>query len=215
MKCVVGLGNPGQEYLLTRHNIGFMLIDSLGGSGFQKKQSSFIKKVCPNKQEILLVKPQSYMNLSGKAVKKVLDFYKIAVKDLLVIQDDLDMRISSLKFQKNRGTGGHNGILSLHSELKTVNYTRLKMGIGNPLDKESDFKRQKNKDSFDVADIQLYKPFISSSEYVLSPFSDSEQAILPDFLSFGCQAVLFFLENGFEKAAGKYNGKTAPSFKSE
>lgn len=184
MKCIVGLGNPGEKYLFTRHNIGFMVVDALGEDGFQKKHESLIKKIQIEKTSVLLVKPQTYMNLSGKAVREIVTFYKISLDDLLVIQDDIDQPFLHLKFQKNRGHGGHNGIRHIHKELGASDYARLKLGIGRG-----------------------EEPLITStSDYVLSPFSEGELPSLKDFLFFSSQAVLYFIEEGFKKAANKYNG---------
>ena len=107
-----------------------MVIDALEGEGFQKKHESHIKKIQIEGESVLLVKPQTYMNLSGKAIRNIMAFYKIPLEDLLVIQDDMDQSFLHMKFQKNRGHGGHNGIRSIHKELDTFNYARLKLGIG-------------------------------------------------------------------------------------
>ena len=126
MKIIVGLGNPGLKYQFTRHNFGFMLIDRLAeGEAFQKKYSSLILKI----KNTLLVKPQTFMNLSGQAVQQVMNFYKVPLEDLIVVHDDKDLDFGILRFQKNRGHGGHNGIRSIHQALGSQNYCRLKMGV--------------------------------------------------------------------------------------
>ena len=152
MKLIVGLGNPGEKYLLTRHNIGFMAIDILAESKsvehkrerdskrpllkqalkrfFQKKRQSLIQKTQISGQPALLAKPQTFMNLSGRAVQEIMGFYKIPLDDLLVIQDDKDLPFQSMKFQKSRGHGGHNGIKNIHEALGSNGYARLKLGIG-------------------------------------------------------------------------------------
>lgn len=131
MKIIVGLGNPGSKYFWTRHNLGFMLIDALSEeSSFQNKYQSHIQKINRENEKLLLVKPQTFMNLSGQAVKEIINFYKAPLEDLLVIQDDKDIPFGKMKFQKARGHGGHNGIKNIHQELNSNSYTRLKMGIG-------------------------------------------------------------------------------------
>ena len=234
MKCIVGLGNPGTKYLFTRHNIGFMLVDVLADrGGFQKKHESLVRKIQVNNQPVLLVKPQTYMNLSGKAVRDILVFYKISFKDLLVVQDDMDQGFLHLKFQKNRGHGGHNGIRSIHDELKTSDYARLKLGIGRAEEhlKSENFKALKasleflentvtdtiplepeNPSPMDyAASIAEYKQHTApkrpspAADYVLSPFLREEIPFLQKFLSLSARAVLCFVEKGFEKAASQYN----------
>lgn len=225
MKLIVGLGNPGPSYLMTRHNIGFMAVDSLVKNSFtpirlensdsykkeapkklkpnqyKKTQKSLVQKITLKGQNILFAKPQTYMNLSGEAVKDLMNFYKIPLQDLLVIQDDVDQDFLSLKFQKNRGSGGHRGIESIHLHLRTPNYTRLKLGVGRPgHTSASNFNTDEKESAFE------YK-MQSTSNYVLSPFTKIEQSSLKDFLQTSGEAVLYFIKNGFEKSAGKFNGK--------
>ena len=129
MKIIVGLGNPGSKYLFTRHNLGFILIDALGGDRlFQNKYKSQIQKTEIENETVLLVKPQTFMNLSGQAVQQIIHFYKIPLENLLVIHDDKDLPFGTMKFQKSRGDGGHNGIKSIHKELGTKDYSRFKNG---------------------------------------------------------------------------------------
>lgn len=203
MKLIVGLGNPGPSYLMTRHNIGFMVLDSIAENSFKKKQKNFIQKIILKRQSVFLAKPQTYMNLSGEAVKDLMVFYKIPLKDLLVIQDDVDQDFLNLKFQRNRGSGGHRGIENIHLYLKTPNYARLKLGVGRPQSHTSslDFKTEQKESS-------SKHNFQSTSDYVLSPFTEKEQSLLKKFLKTSGEAVLYFIENGFEKAAEKFNGKS-------
>lgn len=140
MKLVVGLGNPGREYKGTRHNVGFMVLDEyLGKVNWKNKMESeiFIKEV--NNEQIIFVKPLTYMNLSGLAVSKIINFYKIDVKDILIVQDDLDMSLGTYKIKRNSSSGGHNGIKSIISEVKSEAFARLKIGIDTsspiPVDK--------------------------------------------------------------------------------
>ena len=216
MKCIAGLGNPGEKYLLTRHNIGFMVVDALGEGEFRKKHESLVTKLQVGGNSILLVKPQTYMNLSGKAIREIVTFYRISLDDLLVIQDDIDQPFLHLKFQKNRGHGGHNGIRNIHKELGTSDYARLKLGIGRggpPTTSPSgENKLNKPQTPLDASLKEIVSPsplrpeYPSPSDYVLSPFSERELSSLKDFLFFSSQAVLYFMEEGFKKAANKYNG---------
>lgn len=140
MKLIVGLGNPGREYKGTRHNVGFMVLDEyLGKVNWKNKMESeiFIKEV--NNEQIIFVKPLTYMNLSGLSVSKIINFYKIDIKDILIIQDDLDMSLGTYKIKRNSSSGGHNGIKSIISEVKSEAFARLKIGIDTsspiPVDK--------------------------------------------------------------------------------
>ncbi len=191
MKLIVGLGNPGQKYLMTRHNIGFLCIDALArfysAPPFKKEHKSEITKVRVDDHQVLLCKPQTFMNLSGAPVQKVLSYYNIEVQDLLVIHDDIDQEFDSKKFQLNRGHGGHNGIRDIHQKLGSNNYARLKMGVGRPPNQK-----------MDVAD------------YVLQNFSDPQMDELSHVLNDTCDAVEEFIINGLESAANKHNKKGTP-----
>lgn len=135
MKLVVGLGNPGIEYKNTRHNVGFEFLDYL----CKKKNISFEKEKFNAKyvftkvdgERVLLIKPLSYMNLSGTVVKKFVDYFKLLPEDILVIQDDLDMPLGRTKIVFDSRSGGHNGIKDIEKNLKTKKYVRLKIGISN------------------------------------------------------------------------------------
>lgn len=191
MKLIVGLGNPGSSYLMTRHNVGFMVIDAISENSFQTKHKSLVQRSKLAGESVLLAKPQTYMNLSGVSVRDLMVFYKIPLADLLVIQDDMDQPFLNMKFQKNRGHGGHKGIQNIHEQLRTSDYARLKLGVGRPHSNEAPSAP-------------------STSDYVLSPFTKEEQPLLKNFLEKSVQAVLCFIEKGFEKAAGEFNRKTIP-----
>lgn len=187
MKLLVGLGNPGSKYQFTRHNIGFMLIDALAEMAgarntFREEMKALTLKLEIAGSPALLVKPQTYMNLSGESVQPLMSYYKIAMKDLLVIQDDIDQPYGQVRFHIRRGHGGHNGIRSIHQLLGTDDYARLKMGVGRPLDPRHD-----------VAD------------YVLGNFSKPEESGLLEFLRLGSEAVEYFVQHGVEKSANHYN----------
>ena len=134
MKLIVGLGNPGKEYEHTRHNVGFGLIDYIckkNNIDIEKKQFNAEYAVTRvDGERVILIKPLSYMNLSGDVVKKFVDYFKLNPEDVLVIQDDLDMPIGRVKIVTNSSSGGHNGIKDIEKHLKSKNYVRLKIGIG-------------------------------------------------------------------------------------
>lgn len=195
MKIIVGLGNPGKQYKFHRHNLGFMLIDSLTDQDqFQNKYKSKIQKTNLDKQTVLLVKPQTFMNLSGQAIAEITHFYKTPLEDLLVIQDDKDLPFGQMKFQKSRGHGGHNGIANIHQELGTSDYCRLKMGVATVIEDESE-------SSLQITKIE------DTRDFVLSPFEGEELKKLPDFLQQGIRAVCCFVQQNYEKAANQFNYK--------
>lgn len=133
MKLIVGLGNPESKYDNTRHNVGFMLLDYIfGNSNFviNNKMNAMEYITSINGEKIIIIKPLTYMNLSGDAVIKYVNFYKIDISDIMVIQDDLDMDLSNIKLLCNRGDGGHNGIKDIVLKLGSKNFLRVKIGIG-------------------------------------------------------------------------------------
>lgn len=133
MKLIVGLGNPGSIYDNTRHNVGFMLLDYIfKSSSFveNKKMSAMEYITSINGEKVIIIKPLTYMNLSGESVIKYVNFYKINVDDILVIQDDLDMPLGRIKLIYNHGDGGHNGIKDITLKLSSKNFLRVKIGIG-------------------------------------------------------------------------------------
>lgn len=163
MWLVVGLGNPGSQYQMNRHNIGFMAVDawvqSMNGGAFRSEHKAETKKLkleIENKsEEILIAKPQTYMNKSGESVQALMNFYKIPLENVLVVHDDIDQPFGSMKFHKNRGHGGQNGVRSITEVLGTMDYARLKLGVGRP-----------EHPGFDIGD------------YVLSNFPKTETAAL-------------------------------------
>ncbi len=136
MKLIIGLGNPGQEYDATRHNIGFMVLDELRIKwnfpvfAFQKKFNAELSREKLPQGDIILVKPQTFMNASGESVKKLLDFYKLTPEDILVIQDDLDISTGSYKIATTSSSAGHNGVQNIIDQLGTREFKRIRVGIG-------------------------------------------------------------------------------------
>ena len=139
MKLIVGLGNPGKEYEKTRHNIGFYVLDSiLGKVKWSTKFNAFYYEGNVNGEKYVFVKPLSYMNLSGGVVSSFMNFYKLDYKDLLVIQDDIDLPTGTFRIKINSSAGGHNGIKDIINHLHTDAFARVKVGVGH--DKNIDTK---------------------------------------------------------------------------
>lgn len=133
MKMVVGLGNPGKEYENTRHNVGFMVLDNwMNKHNFtfdKNKLNGLYSIIKYNNEDVLVLKPLSFMNLSGTVIRAFMNYYKIDVNDLLVIYDDKDIALGSVKLKKNGSSAGHNGIKNIIENLKTENFKRLKVGL--------------------------------------------------------------------------------------
>lgn len=188
MYLIVGLGNPGKNYLFTRHNIGFIAIDvfkeSFENTTEKSEQKALTYKVNVDGHEALLVKPQTFMNLSGDSVRALMAYYKIPLENILIIHDDVDSRFGSIKFQKARGAGGHNGVRSIHETLGTDEYARLKLGVGRPLD-----------------------PRHKVEDYVLQNFSTEEREHLEDYMIRTSEAIESFIKEGFEKSSNSHNKK--------
>lgn len=186
MWLVVGLGNPGSQYSLTRHNIGFMAIDywlkALKSPHENQQFKAQTAKFKVEDTQVLTVKPQTYMNLSGDSVRPALDFYKIPLTQMIVIHDDIDQPFGSMKIQKNRGHGGHNGIRHITEVMGTADYLRLKLGVGRPP-----------------------HPSMQVADYVLQKFSPEEMNELPAFLEKSCDAIESILFEGHQKASTKFN----------
>lgn len=186
MKMIVGLGNPGSKYLMTRHNAGFLVLDALasrlGITIDNSEQKAFTKKIKLDNSDVLLVKPQTFMNLSGESVLPLLKYYKVDPSNLLVVHDEVDLPFGSLKFQFNRGHGGHNGIRSVHDLLQTKEYARLRIGISRPP-----------------------HPEMGVADYALQNFSKVEQNKLVDILSLAAEGIECFIQSGLNLTATRYN----------
>ena len=141
MFLVVGLGNPGAEYAATRHNVGFMAADELhrryNFSPFRSKFSGLIAEGQIEGEKVYLLKPQTYMNLSGNSVVQAANFYKILPENIIVIHDDMDLPTDKIKAKLGGGSGGHNGIKSIDSQI-TPNYNRIRIGVGHPVSKNEE-----------------------------------------------------------------------------
>jgi len=190
LKIVVGLGNPGLKYEFTRHNIGFRIVDSLARNieiEFKKAKSyySLISRGMISNHKVILIKPQTFMNLSGRAVSKVVSYYKIPLQDLLIVYDDLNLELGQVRIRKKGSAGGHKGIESIMQYLGSEEIPRLRIGIGNPL---VNF-------NFDCV------------SYVLSNFNGDEKDKIKETIQLSTEAIKTVIEDGFEKAMRKYNRK--------
>lgn len=160
MKLIVGLGNPGKEYENTRHNMGYLFIDYyLNKKGinleWKEKFNGLYLDTVIGGEKIIFMKPLTYMNLSGEAVRKYLDYFKIDVSDLLVVVDDLDLAVGNYKIKNNGSSGGHNGLKNIELHIGTQNYKRFRIGISNTTYDVKDYVLGKIsvKDYYDVFDI--------------------------------------------------------------
>jgi len=190
MWLVVGLGNPGNEYQMTRHNIGFLAMDawlkSLNSLNYRSEHKAETKKIKiemnGQSEEVLIAKPQTYMNRSGESVQSLMAFYKIPLEKILVVHDDIDQPFGSMKFQKNRGHGGQNGVRHISEILGTADYNRLKLGVGRPTHPD-----------FQVAD------------YVLSAFPKADLPLLTKVLEKACDGIECLITKGLSAAATEFN----------
>ena len=141
MKIIVGLGNPGKEYKNTRHNVGYMVLEELAARyPVEKQETKFdaiIGHIRVKGEKVLLVKPLTYMNLSGRSVQPLVHWHKLELVDLMVVYDDMDLPLGALRIRAAGGSGGHNGIKSIIERLATADFARTRIGIGRPDDREA------------------------------------------------------------------------------
>jgi len=184
MQLIVGLGNPGTQYEETRHNIGFKVIDQLvkNSQANDVSKNSFFGELYKSKQRLFL-KPTTFMNLSGKSLQAVKNFYKIDLENITVIHDDIDLPFSALRFKKGGGHGGHNGLRSIDAMIGNE-YNRVRMGVGKPVHKSQ------------VAD------------YVLHDFSDQEMKILPAWINHTVEAIEQLQHKTLDEVKSRYSLKS-------
>ena len=183
---IVGLGNIGDEYAGTRHNIGFMMLDAFAdaqGATWVDKRYGFVAKCRVKNAEMVLLKPSTYMNLSGNAVRYWLQQEKITVENMLVLVDDLNLPFGTIRIRKQGSNGGHNGLGNIQSVLGTENYARVRFGIGN------NFSRG------------------AQCNFVLGKWTDEEQKLLPDRLKLTSEIIPSFCLQGIDRTMNLYNGK--------
>lgn len=183
MKLIIGLGNPGKDYQNTRHNVGFLILDNyLGNVDWKEKFNALYFEKRINSEKVIFVKPLTFMNLSGNAVVKYVNYYNVNIDDILVIQDDLDLPFSTYKLKKNSSAGGHNGIKSIINCLGSQDFLRLKIGVSN------------NKS-------------IDTKDYVLGRFSKEEKDKLDSLQMTFNEIIESFVIVGISKTMNIYNTK--------
>ena len=187
MKIVVGLGNPGREYARTRHNVGFMVAEELarrhGATGWAKRFRSELAEARLGGEKVVLVKPQTYMNLSGHATREAVNWYHLPLEEVLVVADDLDLPFGTLRMRAQGSAGGHNGLASIVEQLGTTGVPRLKIGIGRGQS--------------------------SAVSHVLSQFSPDQEQALPDLVARAADAVETWVEEGIVAAMNQANRREA------
>ncbi|HEX3152561.1 MAG TPA: aminoacyl-tRNA hydrolase [Gemmataceae bacterium] len=190
MKLVVGLGNPGPKYSGTRHNIGFMVVDYLAAApgvvAWRSRFESQIAQANDGAEQVLLLKPETFMNLSGRAVRAVIDFYRVKVADVLIVCDDIALPLGKLRARAKGSDGGQKGLRSIQEHLRTADYSRLRIGVGSP------------GEHTDAAD------------YVLSRFKPGERTAVDDAIAQAAQAVLLWIRGGIDGCMNKVNGEPKP-----
>lgn len=185
MRWIVGLGNPGPAYAQTRHNAGFMVIDELarrwGVSVTAAKCKSLVGEARVDGVAVTLIKPMTWMNLSGEAVRAYMDYYKVSLDDMIVVYDDLDTETGRIRLRKQGSAGGHNGMKSVIQHTGTQLFNRVRLGISRP------------------------EPGYAVIDYVLTKFAKSEQEKVSSMIAGACDAIAYALTHPFEQTMAKYN----------
>jgi PTH1 family peptidyl-tRNA hydrolase len=184
MKVVVGLGNPGKKYFGTRHNVGFAVVDGLaqgpGVSSFQDRFDAEVAEFHEGAEKALLLKPATFMNLSGRSVRQALDFYQLGADDLLVVCDDINLPLGKLRFRARGTHGGHNGLRDIQAHLGTTEYARLRIGVDAP-------------------------PEDGAVDHVLGRFRPTERPVIQEAIERAMQGVLLWIREGIAKCMNQYN----------
>jgi PTH1 family peptidyl-tRNA hydrolase len=184
MKVVVGLGNPGRRYAGTRHNVGYAVVDLLALSPnagrFQNRFDAQVAELQEGGDKVLLVKPETFMNLSGRCVRQLVDFYQLPLTDLLIVCDDINLPLGKLRARPRGTHGGHNGLRDIQNHLGTTEYARLRIGVGAPDEKDT-------------------------VDHVLGRFSASEAAVMDDAIRTGAQAVMVWVARQIEACMNEFN----------
>ena len=187
VKLIIGLGNPGKPYEQTRHNIGFDVIDELANRWNaplnQSKFNGMYASVHRPEGKVILLKPLTYMNLSGESVRPLMDYFDIEVEDIIVIYDDLDLETGKLRLRAKGSAGGHNGIKSLIQHLGTQEFNRIRVGVNRP-----------------PAGMKV-------ADYVLSKFSKDDQVVVKEAIDKSCDAVETALKKPFSDVMNQFNKK--------
>lgn len=195
MILIAGLGNPGKEYENTRHNVGFLTIDKIAedvGVKITKKGFQSLYNLGQfEESKILLLKPQTYMNNCGNALREAREFYKIDTDKIIVIHDEIDLPLGRIKLKKDGGSAGHNGIKSIIPNIGSDNFARVRVGVGKPYDKNNVIK------------------------HVLSGFSKEERQQLPEVIESARDSVFAIIINGIEKAMNEFNIRAEKNFEND
>ena len=185
MYLIVGLGNPEEDYSMTRHNMGFNVINELAKKYqievTKKKHKGLIGKGIIESEKVILLKPQTFMNSSGESIKECIDYYKIEIPKILVIYDDIDIEPGIIKLRKQGGPGTHNGMKSVVQQIGTNEFSRIRIGIGSP-----------------KGDTDLV-------EYVIGAIEEEQIPLLEKGIEKASKAVVEILKNGIDIAMNKYN----------
>lgn len=184
MYLIVGLGNPGKQYKLTRHNIGYLVIDRLSriyGVDFRKRKLYLYSIFHRDDSHIIIAKPTTYMNLSGNAVRALIDYYHIDIRKILVVVDDINLPLGKIRLREKGSDGGHNGLSSIIQSLHTNEFSRLRVGIGSD------------------------HPLDNMVNFVLSEFNSRELSQLDDIVETCVEAIGTYLDEGFTFAMNRYN----------
>jgi len=183
---IIGLGNPGREYRNNRHNIGFSLIDrlavTLNAQKVSMQSKAIVTSALDGVRKVILAKPQTYMNLSGRSVQGLINFYKLPLDQLLIAHDDLDLPYGTIRLRPGGGPGGQKGMASTIDYLGTDQFPRLRLGIGRPPGR------------------------MDPAAYVLQDFSREEVKVLPEILDRAAQAVQSYIQEGLDTAMNRFNG---------
>ena len=184
MKIVVGLGNPGKQYIGTRHNVGYAVIDALaaspGGGRFQGRFQAQMAELLEDGDKVLLIKPETFMNLSGQCVRQAVDFYQLPLDELFVVCDDINLPLGQLRVRARGTHGGHNGLRDIQEHLCTSAYARLRIGVGAP---ESE----------------------DAIGHVLGRFRAAERAVMADAAQRAVQAVVVWIHQGVDVCMNQFN----------
>jgi PTH1 family peptidyl-tRNA hydrolase len=185
-KIVVGLGNPGSRYRDTRHNVGFAVIDRLALSPragpFQSRFEADLGELLEDPYRVLLLKPHTFMNRSGRSVRQVLDYFQVALADLMVVCDDINLPLGKIRIRVRGSHGGHNGLRDIQNHLGTTEYPRLRIGVDAPRE--------------------------DAVDHVLGRFRPSEQAVIQEALDLASEAVGVWIHQGAETCMNRYNAGT-------
>ncbi|PAB57641.1 aminoacyl-tRNA hydrolase [Anaeromicrobium sediminis] len=185
MYVIVGLGNPGKEYNKTRHNVGFDVIDKIAENNNidinKVKHKAVIGQGRINNEKVMLVKPITYMNLSGRSLKEIVDYYKVDISKIIVIYDDIDTEVGKMRIRMKGSAGTHNGMKSIIYELVSDKFPRIRIGIGKP-------------------------EYGKLADFVLGKFSKEQQPLIEEIIDKAADSVEFIIKDGIDLAMNRYNG---------